>query len=77
MLDQFHRHVLLTRKFTSYSVTLIPMINSPTQLSYFMFISLVGYLYKLVAKVLTTRLNEVMEGKMMIREKIKGKAGII
>jgi hypothetical protein len=44
----------------SYFVTLIPKVNSPFSLGDFRPISLLGSLYKLIAKVLASRLAKVM-----------------
>jgi hypothetical protein len=44
----------------SYFVTLIPKVNSPFSLGDFRPISLLGILYKLIAKVLASRLAKVM-----------------
>jgi hypothetical protein len=56
MFDKFHGIGSLPQSFTSYFVALIPKINSPFALQDFRPISLLGCLYKIVAKVLTARL---------------------
>jgi hypothetical protein len=61
MFDQFHGIRTLPKSFTSYFVGLIPKINSPFSLGDFRSISLLGSLYKIVAKVLTARLARVMD----------------
>jgi hypothetical protein len=61
MMDQFHGVELLPKSFTSFFVALIPKINSPFSLGDFRPISLLGCLYKIVAKVLTSRLAQVMD----------------
>lgn len=61
IFEQFHRFASLPRNFASYLVTLIPKVNYPLTFGDFKTISLVGSLYKLVAKVLAIRLWDVME----------------
>jgi hypothetical protein len=56
MFDQFHGIGSLPKSFTSYFVALIPKINSPFSLGDFRPISLLGCLYKMIAKVWTARL---------------------
>jgi hypothetical protein len=60
MFDQFHGVGRLPKSLLSYFVTLIPKTNSPFGLGDFRHISLLGCLYKLIAKVLTTRLAKVI-----------------
>jgi hypothetical protein len=61
MFDQFHGKSCLPKSFLSYFVTLILKVNSPTSISDFRPISLLGCLYKIIAKVLVNRLAKVME----------------
>jgi hypothetical protein len=61
MMDHFHGIGTLPKSFNSYFVALIPKINSPFSLSDFRLISLLGCLYKIVAKVWTGRLASVMD----------------
>jgi hypothetical protein len=61
MFDQFHGNSCLPKSFLSYFVTLIPKVSSPVSLSEFRPISLLGCLYKLIAKVLAKRLAKVMD----------------
>jgi hypothetical protein len=61
LFDQFHGIETLPKSFSSYFVALIPKINSPFALGDFRPISLLGCLYKIVAKVLTARLASVMD----------------
>ncbi|MCI00850.1 transposon TX1 putative protein, partial [Trifolium medium] len=56
MFDQFHGNACLPKGLLSYFLTLIPKVNSPQALGDFRPISLLGCLYKLVAKVLAARL---------------------
>ncbi|MCH79404.1 LINE-1 reverse transcriptase like [Trifolium medium] len=60
MFDQFHGNECLPKSFLSYFVTLIPKVESPFRLSDYRPISLLGCLYKLIAKVLANRLAKVM-----------------
>jgi hypothetical protein len=60
MFDQFHGIGSLPKCILSYFVTLIPKVNLPFSLGEFRPISLLGCLYKLIAKVLTNRLAKMM-----------------
>jgi hypothetical protein len=61
MFEQFHDNSCLPRSFISYFVTLITKVSSPSFLSDFRPISLLGCLYKIIAKVLAKRLAKVMD----------------
>jgi hypothetical protein len=61
MFDQFHGNACLPKSLLSYFVALIPKVNSPFSLTDFRPISLLGCLYKLIAKVLAKRLDKVMD----------------
>lgn len=61
MFDQFYHTATLPRGFSSYFVTLIPKVHSPSSLGDFRPISLLGSLYKMVAKVLASRLAPIMD----------------
>ncbi|MCI26762.1 LINE-1 reverse transcriptase like, partial [Trifolium medium] len=61
MFDQFHGIGTLPKSFSSYFVALIPKVNSSFSLGDFRPISLLGCLYKIIAKVLTARLARVMD----------------
>jgi hypothetical protein len=61
MFDQFHGNTSLPKSFLSYFVALIPKVRPPLGLTDFRPISLLGCLYKLVAKVLAARLGKVMD----------------
>jgi hypothetical protein len=50
----------MLRGLLSYFITLIPKVTNPHSISEFRPISLLGSLYKIVAKVLATRLGSVM-----------------
>ena len=58
--DQFHGNEVLSRCLLSYFITLIPMVKSPSSRKEFRPISLLGCLYKILAKVLVERLSKVM-----------------
>jgi hypothetical protein len=62
MFDQFHGNSRLPKGMFSFFLTLIPKVSSPQSLGDFRPISLLGCLYKLVAKVLTARLAKVIGG---------------
>ncbi|GAU24549.1 hypothetical protein TSUD_148900 [Trifolium subterraneum] len=61
MFDQFHGNSCLPKSLLSYFVALIPKVSSPCSLPDFRPISLLGCLYKLIAKVLAKRLAKVMD----------------
>ncbi|MCI24612.1 LINE-1 reverse transcriptase like, partial [Trifolium medium] len=60
LFDQFHGVGKLPKSLLSYFVALIPKVNSPFGLGDFRPISLLGCLYKLIAKVLAGRLATVI-----------------
>jgi hypothetical protein len=60
MFDQFHGIGSLPKSLLSYFIALIPKVNSPFGLGDFRPISLLGCLYKLIAKVWASRLAKVM-----------------
>jgi hypothetical protein len=61
LFDQFHGNECIPKCLTSYFLTLVPKIKSPQRLGDFRPISLLGSLYKLIAKVLAARLAKVMD----------------
>jgi hypothetical protein len=61
LFEQFHGNGCLPKSFMSYFVALIPKVSSPLSLGDFRPISLLGCLYKLLAKVLAKRLAKVMD----------------
>jgi hypothetical protein len=61
LFDQFHGNSCLPKSFLSFFITLIPKVSSPCSFSDFRPISLLGCLYKIIAKVLTKRLASVMD----------------
>jgi hypothetical protein len=68
LFDQFHANESLPKSFLSYFVTLIPKVESPFTLSDFRPISLLGCLYKIVAKVLANRLSKVMNNLIALNQ---------
>lgn len=60
MFDQFHGNEVFPREMLAYFVALIPKVLSPMALRDFRPISLLGSLYKILAKVLARRLAVVM-----------------
>jgi hypothetical protein len=61
LFDDFHKSSRLPLCFSSYFITLIPKVPNPHTISEFHPISLLGSLYKLLAKVLAVRLGKVMD----------------
>ncbi|GAU36101.1 hypothetical protein TSUD_277120 [Trifolium subterraneum] len=59
-IAEFHRNGKLTKGLNSTFIALIPKIDSPQRLNNFRPISLVGSLYKILAKVLANRLRSVI-----------------
>lgn len=59
--DQFHSFASRPHNFASFFVTLIPKVKNPCSLGEFQKISLIGSLYKLVAKFLANWLWLVMD----------------
>jgi hypothetical protein len=59
-ISEFHRNGKLTKGLNATFIALIPMIDSPQRLNDFRPISLVGSLYKILAKVLANRLRLVI-----------------
>jgi hypothetical protein len=59
-IAEFHRNGKLTKGLNSTFIALIPKVDSPQRLNEFRPISLVGSLYKILAKVLANRLRAVM-----------------
>lgn len=61
LFQEFFVNARLPRSFRSYFLTLIPKVRCPFDLRNFRPISLLGCLYKLVAKVVEARLGAVMD----------------
>lgn len=61
LFDQFHENSCLPTSLLSYFITLIPKVCSPSTLSEFHHILLLGCIYKPIAKVLAKRLASVMD----------------
>jgi hypothetical protein len=59
-LSEFHRNGKLTKGVNSTFIALIPKVNSPQRHNDFQPISLVGCMYKVLAKVLANRLRKVV-----------------
>ncbi|KAK2440720.1 hypothetical protein QL285_012099 [Trifolium repens] len=60
-ISEFHRNGKLTKGLNSTFIALIPKVDSPQRLNDFRPISLVGSLYKILAKLLANRLRMVIE----------------
>jgi hypothetical protein len=61
MFDQFYGNARLPKSLLSYFITLIPKVASPSKLGEYRPISLLGCIYKIIAKVLAARLAKVMD----------------
>ncbi|GKV01589.1 hypothetical protein SLEP1_g14135 [Rubroshorea leprosula] len=61
-VSDFHKHGKLVRGINSSFIVLVPKVNSPQKIEEFRPISLVGVMYKLIAKLLARRLSSVMNG---------------
>jgi hypothetical protein len=75
IFHDFYANANMPRGMLSYFITLIPKVPNPHSISEFRPISLLGSLYKIVAKVLATRLGTVMD-KLISRNQsafIKGR----
>ncbi|GAU34874.1 hypothetical protein TSUD_19540 [Trifolium subterraneum] len=59
-ISEFHRNGKLTKGINATFIALIPKVDSPQRLNDFRPISLVGSLYKILAKVLANRLRGVI-----------------
>jgi len=57
---EFHRNGKLTKGINNTFIALIPKVDSPLKLNDFRLISLVGSLYKILAKLLANRLRLVI-----------------
>jgi len=60
-LSEFHRNGKLTKGLNSTFIALIPKVHNPQSLNDFRPISLVGCMYKVLAKVLANRLRIVID----------------
>ena len=60
MLSKFHRRGTNNRDMNATFITLIPKVPNPVELHDYRPISLVGCLYKLLAKILANRLKTVL-----------------
>ncbi|GKV41384.1 hypothetical protein SLEP1_g48927 [Rubroshorea leprosula] len=61
-ISDFHKHGKLVRGMNCSFIALIPKVNSPQKIEEFRPISLVGVMYKLIAKLLARRLASVLNG---------------
>jgi hypothetical protein len=60
LITEFHRNGKLSNGINSTFIALIPKVDNPQKLNDFRPISLVGSLYKILAKVLANRLRQVV-----------------
>ena len=68
-LQEFQQNGMLPRRSNASSITLIPKVDDPQCLNEFRPISLVGCMYKVLAKILANRLKKVLSE--VIDKKIK------
>jgi hypothetical protein len=75
LINLIHGIATLPKSLLPYFVALIPKVNSPFTLGDFRPISLLGCLYKLIAKVLAARLAKVMPSLVALNQSafIKGR----
>lgn len=75
MFDQFHANEVILKSLLAYFVTLIPKVSSLMSSKEFRSISLLGSLYKLLAKVLARRLANVMDSNISMSQSafVKGR----
>ncbi|XP_028113522.1 uncharacterized protein LOC114311595 [Camellia sinensis] len=59
-MQEFYQHIKLVKELNSSFITLIPKKESPNGLTDYRPISLVGVVYKILAKVLSRRLKQVL-----------------
>lgn len=59
-IKEFHQNGKLVSGLNSTFIVLIPKVNNPTSLDEYRPISLIGYLYKILAKTLSIRLRKVL-----------------
>lgn len=62
MMSNFFHSRKLEKRFNSSFVAFIPKMESLIKISDFRPISLMGSLYKIVAKILSKRISEVIDG---------------
>lgn len=67
---EFHRHGIMPRGTNSSFISLIDKCENPQGLGDFRPISLVGCLYKILAKVLANRLKRMLEGVIDERQSL-------
>lgn len=68
MFDQFHANEKIPKSFLSFFVTLIPKVNALMSLNQYRPISLLGSLYKLLSKVLASRLSKVINSIISVSQ---------
>lgn len=60
MVEEFYRNARLPKGITSYFLALFPKCDNPQRLGDYRPISLLGCLYKILAKILAARLRRVL-----------------
>lgn len=66
MLEEFRENAKLSKMFLSYFLALIPKTKNPQVLGDFRPISLLGCLYKVLAKLLAARLKKVLNISLLL-----------
>ncbi|GKU90856.1 hypothetical protein SLEP1_g4800 [Rubroshorea leprosula] len=61
-VDDFHKNGKLVRRINSSFIVLVPKVDNPQRIDEFRPISLVGAMYKIIAKLLAHRLSSVLNG---------------
>lgn len=61
MFSHFHQFSTLPHSFSSFFATFIPKVDSPSQIGEFIPISLVRCLYKILFKVLVSKISSIMD----------------
>lgn len=59
-MDEFHRNCRLPKCINSSFITLVPKVDNPLELKDYRPISLIGCMYKILAKVLATRIKSTI-----------------
>lgn len=61
MFGEFFHNIILLKCLTSLFIALIQKVNSPLELGSFRHVSLLGYLYNIIVKMLVIMLERVMQ----------------
>ncbi|GLT97295.1 hypothetical protein SLE2022_148680 [Rubroshorea leprosula] len=61
-LQDFHKNSKMVRGLNTSFIVLIPKVDNPQKIEEFRPISLIGVMYKIIAKILANRLKKVLDG---------------